>query len=267
MFNNLNSFFKSITTSFVISLLVLVILASIYHILWKNNRTEALLKSEVHQSFDEVKIFNSKNNELNNLIIKEVRDLNKELSNIFGKIDTNAGLNIVIFEKLEELQKYGELEDIGAFFDNNANLIALVSPDSLYREADEWFFRKDLRHEYTHYFLAKYLIEKKIKDVPKWFDEGVAEYVAVTMDGVEATDPLNEVINFELLKSREDWARQRRNHKELYPQSHYGIRYIIEKKDLDILKKIIDDSYDLGFSKSFKRHTNIEINELHKFIN
>jgi len=173
----------------------------------------------------------------------------------------------VIFEKLEELQKYGELEDIGAFFDNNANLIALVSPDSLYREADEWFFRKDLRHEYTHYFLAKYLIEKKIKDVPKWFDEGVAEYVAVTMDGVEATDPLNEVINFELLKSREDWARQRRNHKELYPQSHYGIRYIIEKKDLDILKKIIDDSYDLGFSKSFKRHTNIEINELHKFIN
>ncbi|MDR4924792.1 hypothetical protein [Peribacillus simplex] len=72
------------------------------------------------------------------------------------------------------------------------------------------------------------------------------------MDGVEATDPLNEVINFELLKSREDWARQRRNHKELYPQSHYGIRYIIEKKDLDILKKIIDDSYDLGFSNPSK---------------
>ncbi|MCM3673897.1 hypothetical protein M3699_08375 [Peribacillus simplex] len=64
--------------------------------------------------------------------------------------------------------------------------------------------------------MAEYLKENKIKDVPKWFDEGLAEYVAVTMDGVEATDPLSEVINFELLKSREDWAKQRRKHKELY---------------------------------------------------
>jgi len=69
----------------VISLLVLVILASIYHILWKNNRTEALLKSEVHLSFDEVKIFNSKNNELNNLIIKEVRDLIKSYLIFLGR--------------------------------------------------------------------------------------------------------------------------------------------------------------------------------------
>lgn len=100
-------------------------MVSIYHILSKKNRTEALLKSEVHQSFDELKIFNSKNNELNNLIINEITNLNKELSNIFGKIDPNVGLNIVIFEQLEELQKYGELENIGAFFDNNHNLIAL----------------------------------------------------------------------------------------------------------------------------------------------
>ncbi|MFE4813407.1 collagenase [Peribacillus simplex] len=265
--NDLNSFLKSITISFVISLLVLVILISIYQLLSKNNKTVALLKSEEHQLFEEVKIFNSKNTELNKLIINEITNLNKELSNIFGPIDANVELNIVIFEQLEELQKYGELENIGAFFDNKSNLIALVSPDTLDREADEWFFRKDLRHEYTHYFFAKYLNENKIKDIPKWFDEGLAEYVAVTMDGVEATDPLNEVINFELLKSREDWAKQRRKHKELYAQSHYGIRYIIEKNDLNIFKEIIDDSYNLGFSKSFKRHTNIEINELHKLIN
>ncbi|WP_252431693.1 collagenase [Peribacillus butanolivorans] len=263
------NFFKSVTISFVISLIVLGTLVIVYHFLSRNNTfdLEKLLEREEYHLLDGVKIYNSENDELSNLIINEITNLNKELSSMFGTIKMDVEINIMVFEELEELQKHAELENIGAFFDKNYNLIALVKPDNLVREADEWFFRRDLRHEYTHYYLTKYLSENKITAVPKWFDEGLAEYVAVTMDGVETTDPLEEVINFELLKSREDWATQRRSHTELYPQSHYGIKYIIEDNDLSIIKKIIDDSYKLDFSKSFKRHTNIEINEFHKLIN
>ncbi|MGG4268346.1 hypothetical protein [Peribacillus simplex] len=271
MNNNITSFFKSAAISFAISLIVLGTLVIIYHFSFRNNtlNLKSLLVREEFQLLDGVKIYNleNENEELNNLIINEITNLNKELFSMFGTINMDVEINIMVFEELEELQKYAELENIGAFFDENYNLIALVTPDNLVREADEWFFRRDLRHEYTHYYLTNYLNENKIKGIPKWFDEGLSEYVAVTMDGVDASDPLEEVINFELLKSREDWAMQRKNHKELYPQSHYGIKYIIEDNDQSIIKKIIDDSYKLGFSKSFKKYTNIDPNELHKLIN
>ncbi|MCK1992245.1 hypothetical protein GW626_17975 [Peribacillus muralis] len=269
MNNNINSFFKNFTISFVVSLVILLILVSAYQFLSKNFKTvsETLLKNKEYTLINGVKIFNSENAELNNLIINEITALNKDLSNILGTIKLDGEINIVIFEDLDELQKYGELENIGAFYDKSFDLIGLVSPATLDREADVWFFRKDLRHEYTHYFLAMYLNENNISDVPTWFNEGLAEYIAITKDDVVADDPLNEVINFDLLRTREDWARQRRKHDELYSQSHYGIKYIVENNDLTTIKKIIDDSYALGFSKSFKKHTNIEITELHKLIN
>ncbi|MFE4893808.1 hypothetical protein [Peribacillus butanolivorans] len=188
------NFFKSVAISFVISLIVLGTLVIVYHFLSRNNTLdlEKLLEREEYHLLDGVKIYNSENGELNNLIINEITNLNKELSSMFGTIKMDVEIKIMVFEELEELQKYAELENIGAFFDKNYNLIALVRPDNLVREADEWFFRRDLRHEYTHYYLTKYLSENKITAVPKWFDEGLAEYVAVTMDGVETSDPLEK---------------------------------------------------------------------------
>ncbi|MGE6375897.1 collagenase [Peribacillus muralis] len=266
--NIISAIVKRAAISFVVSLVILLILVSAYQFLAKNfeSTSETLLKTKEYTLINGVKIFNSENEELNSIITKEIATLNKDLSNILGTIKLEAEINIVIFEDLDELQKYGELENIGAFYDNNFDLIGLLSPATLDREADVWFFRKDLRHEYTHYFLAKYLHENNISDVPTWFNEGLAEYIGITMDDVIADDPKNEVIAFDLLKTREDWAHQRRKHDELYAQAHYGIKYIVNNNDLTTIKKIIDDSYELGFSKSFKKHTNIEINQLHKLI-
>ncbi|MET3507862.1 collagenase [Halalkalibacter oceani] len=248
--------------SFIITCVLMVFLLSIH-----TTNIGKLLEEEEFQVIDGVTIYNSLNDELNNIIIKEITRLRKELNSIFEPFNVDEGLNIMIFDDLKVLQKYSKLDDVGAFYANEYNLISLVIPQSLNNEADVWFFKRDLRHEYTHYYLSNYLTVNKISDLPKWFDEGLAEYVAITMDGIEAVDPLKEIINFELLKSRKDWAEMRGENAQVYLQSHKAIVYIVENNDLNIVKKIIDDSKRLGFSDSFKYHTNIEVSQLHKIIN
>jgi hypothetical protein len=255
-------------TPFLLSFIITGVVFSAFIFLTgiTKSELEKLLEEDEYHILGGVRVYNSVNDELTNLISDEITMLNKELSNIFGPFSIDDELNILLFTNLNEIQKHSNLEDVGAFYNNEYNLISLLTPSTM-GEVDVWFFRRDLRHEYTHFYFQKYLAENKITNIPIWFEEGLAEYIAVTMDGLKRSDDLREVINFELLNSKKDWANYRREHSQLYLQSHYAIIYIIENNDIDILKKIVDDSYKYNFKESMKNNTNIEINQLHKLIN
>ncbi|WP_226670323.1 peptidase MA family metallohydrolase [Metabacillus litoralis] len=248
--------------------ITLIILVPVFQSLFGKSPSEIknILEKNEYNLRGDIKIFNPVNDELDKKIIHTLNQTKNKMTKILGYIEFTEGLNVIIFNEIEDLQEYSDLDNVGAFYYGKYNLISIVKPDSLEREADLWFFKRDLSHEYTHYYLDKYLHEKSTTSIPKWFDEGLAEYVSVTLDNVEVSDSIEDVINFENLNTREDWVNYRKESNQLYLQSHYGVKYIIDNNGIEVIKKIIDQSKSIGFLKSFKDNTGLDVSELHMYI-
>lgn len=231
----------------------------------ENNYIENILANNEFSVVNNVKIYNSMNEDMDNLLRKELSILDNELFNILGSVE-EAKLNIIIFENLADLRKQTYLDDIGAFYDHKFNTIALALSEKLDGEFNKSIFIVYLRHEFTHYYLTGYLKKNNISAIPKWFEEGLADYVAINLKGGSAMIPTEPIIDFNLLNTRRDWKKYRKKSSQLYTQSHFAIEYLIQKNGLNVIKKIIDESSQLGFSQSFYEYTNIQLSDLHKKI-
>lgn len=248
------------------SITFLLIILTYNFIFLKNfNTMENIFASNEFNIVSHIKIFNLTSTDVDGLVLEEVNKLDKQLYNLLGS-ETKAELNLIIFKNLKDLRKHTDLDDIGAFFDQESNTIALSLSEELYSEFNEFFFIRSLRHEYTHYYLTSYLKSNSLISVPKWFDEGIADYVAITMDRGTPIIPKEKIVDFTVLNTRKDWAKYRKKSSQLYIQSHFAINYIIQQNSLNVIKKIIDESSEIGFSDSFYKNTNIHLSELHNKI-
>lgn len=236
--------------------------------LWSSEkRLKELLDDEAYTLVDGVKIYKGEEN-IDSAIYYEITQTRQDLTSFLGPIKKTE-LNIIIFESLEGLREYSNLKSVGAFYSNKNRAIAVVMQITFDEEESNELLNllKDLRHEYTHYYLATYLDEKQIKKVPTWFNEGLAEYVSITMNYGEEPLLRNEAINFTLIDTKSNWKKQRENYGQLYNQSHYAIDYLIKNNGEYVIRKILNDSGELKFEEAFFRNTNIEINDLHEYMN
>lgn len=250
-------FFLSFSTTFLVTL----ILMYTFQISPYSFKLKKILKSNEYELLDGVKIYNPVNNKKNAEITDEIVRLDDELAILLGSIQ-KTDLTILVFEELEEMRKLTGSRIGVAFYDEKLHVIALAKPE----DESKLFLTEELRHEYVHFYLNDYLNENRITDIPVWFAEGLAEYVAITVNGGKATRPIEEVVNFRLLNGNIAWNIYSRNFSHTYIQSHHALEYIVRDNNQDIIKKIIDDSAELNFSKSFYKHTGIEVKELHQLI-
>ena len=251
---------------YILSIFTLLSLTILFFIHIDNTRLEKIVNTHDFIEIDQVKIYSSTNSEITllKLIQEELTILNQDLYKFFDYMPKEKP-HLILFEDIDELRKkHASLDDIGAFYDPKSNVIALPIYESVSMPFNEKVFIKYLRHEYTHYYLTSYLRENDIASIPKWFDEGLAEYVSISMKGQYAAIPTEALIDFTLLNSRRDWAEYRKKSSQLYVQSHFAINYIIQKKDHFVIKQIIDESEHLGFEDAFSKYTGVQLSELHE---
>ncbi|MEO4054781.1 collagenase [Solibacillus sp. CAU 1738] len=246
---------------FLASVSITFLIGSVFML--KNSASiEKILANNAYTIVDHTKIFNLTNTDLYEFLLEEINTLDTQLYNLLGSV-TKAELNIIIFKDIKDLRKHTNLENIGAFFDPKSNTIALSLTEDFFPEFNKGNFIRYLRHEYTHYYLTSYIKYNSLSSVPKWFDEGIADYVAITMEGGSPIVPTEKIIDFTVLNTRREWAKYRKKSSQLYIQSHFAINYIIQQSGQTVVKKIIDESNQIGFPDSFYKNTNIELSELH----
>lgn len=251
------TFLISFTVSFVLIITGLYIFYNPFSI-------DRVLKNNTYTEYKHIKIYNLSDDDIQQVIEKEIKTLDDELLHFIGPI-TPQNLNIIIYENYAEFQKQSNSEYMGAFYDHRTNAIALYSKEE-HINVDEQTFINYLRHEYTHYYLSSYLKTEPSSVIPKWFEEGLANYVASSLKGESANIP-KELVDFTLLKTRKDWEKYMKKSYELYVQSHFAIKYIAQKNGLNVIKNIIDESIEIGFNKAFYKNTRIHVKDLHNKIN
>jgi tetratricopeptide (TPR) repeat protein len=112
------------------------------------------------------------------------------------------------------------------------------------------YLRQTLLHEYTHHVFYKFLELNQIPEakIPSWFREGVAEYIG--NEGAGGGTP-EKMVDFNELKTREQWVNYNNNGYSVYAQSHYAVRQLTlikgEKVIKDILLKVKDTDFDTAF--------------------
>lgn len=172
----------------------------------------------------------------------------------------------MIVQDGNELQQLANLENISGFYSDFDKLIGIAYDNKeailAEKETPLYIFQKSILHEYTHYVFAR-LVQNTSKGIslyPTWFNEGICEYIAndqITVDysGFHLA-PLTE------LQTSSQWqnARFQENH-EVYFQSYFVIKYLVDTYGSNILKEIIDETNtEEDFETGFLKATGITIN-------
>ncbi|MDA8235582.1 MAG: hypothetical protein M0Z31_12430 [Clostridia bacterium] len=131
------------------------------------------------------------------------------------------------------------------------NQVIFAKPDAV----------KTFYHEYVHHLLLKTIN----KELPRWFEEGLAEHFAHQIIGQpsEKIKPLG----FEVITIDENWTKYPSD--ELYPSSEFYIKKIISRWGEKSIKETIisiseGDSFITALQKSTGQKYTTVINELSK---
>ncbi|MFC0273606.1 collagenase [Metabacillus herbersteinensis] len=265
--------YKKVLTLVITFLLTFVLTLNLINYLYHHNNwvIKLIHSKDKHYSYNNIEVFFSSDNTSSALQIPKYYDeVRKDLTGILGEISAseNENLKIIIFNNTNEIQKFsGDLESINGFYVSKSKQIGVISPASLSNDFESWYYVRTFRHEYTHHYLNLYKAKYSIDHIPKWFEEGLAEYTAVELyDNTSWSDPLDKVVSFNELNSREEWLNARKTTDTLYLQSYLAIKYLFDNFSNDVVKDIIILSKSIGFDKSFKKVTGISIEDLDQEI-
>ncbi len=200
-------------------------------------------------------------------IIEDTIDKADELtSTIFGEIEDNQ-IDLILHSSTEELYEKTSLIETVGYFDDPNNIMGIAITDLTKILSNEmpqsFYFQSTILHEYAHYRLQAYLKQQGlyVYRVPLWFHEGVAEYVGMN-NVAHRYYPFRE-IGFKNLVTHQDWEKYRLENYDVYLQSYYGIKYLVDQYGEPVLKTIIiETARENDFDKGFSKATGITIEEL-----
>ena len=117
-----------------------------------------------------------------------------------------------------------------------------------------------LLHEYTHHVFYEFLKLNQIPEakIPSWFREGVAEYIGNEGAGGGAPE---KMVDFDELKTQEQWVNYSNNGYSVYAQSHYAVRQLILMKGERVIKDILLKVKDTEFDTAFKDASGISLKD------
>ncbi|MFD1738408.1 collagenase [Bacillus salitolerans] len=207
-------------------------------------------------------------------VTKETLDwaINKN-EEIFGTVKVKA-VDLIVFKDKDELNELSELIDISGFYSDFDKLLSIrYNYKEMILEKKEtplYFFQKSILHEYTHYTFNRMVegSEFGTSVYPIWFQEGISEYIGNDKAIVEYSD--FKLVPFSQLVNGEQWQTARfQEGANVYRQSYFAIKYLIDIYGEEVLGKIIKESNSTGdFEGSFIQTTGISIQDLENvFLN
>jgi hypothetical protein len=180
---------------------------------------------------------------------------NKEL---FGTVKEDP-VDLIIMQNEEELAELSELEEISGYYSDFEKVFAITydNEEFITKETALYFFQKSILHEYTHYIFAR--LTDDVSPYPAWFKEGISEYVGEDQTSVEYSG--FNLVPFVELDTLEQWSDVRlQDNTDVYTQSYFAIKYLIDKHGTGILKEIIDETNSSGdFEQGFMKATNMTV--------
>ncbi|HZH58846.1 MAG TPA: hypothetical protein VEY70_04560 [Metabacillus sp.] len=200
-------------------------------------------------------------------IIEDSIDKADELTTaIFGEVKDNQ-IDLILHSSTEELYEKTSLIETMGYFDDPNNIIGIAITDLSNILSDEmpqsFYFQSTILHEYTHYRLQAFIKQQGlyVYRIPLWFHEGVAEYIGM-YNVAHRYYPFQE-IEFVNLDSHHDWEKYRLEKYDVYLQSYYGIKYLVDQYGESMIKTIIiETAKENDFDKGFLKATGITIEEL-----
>jgi hypothetical protein len=186
---------------------------------------------------------------------------------VFGKMPDKS-VDLIVFKDKEEMEQFCDLEDVSGFYSDFDRVLGITYDNKELilerKETPLYFFQKSILHEYTHYSFQRMIDSSKggSASYPLWFQEGISECIGNDKTIVEYSD--FQVIPFGELTGRDQWQAARfQDGTNVYEQSYFAIKYLIDKYGEEIVKKIIKSTNRTGdFEGSFKKTTGINILEL-----
>ncbi len=200
-------------------------------------------------------------NILKHKVLKAFNDTSK-----FFK-DNLAGATIYIFSSRKEFNRYiGEETETWIIANASPNNeIAILSPVALQRDSihSSREFLPVLKHEFAHLFVNK-LANRKT--VPKWLDEGLAQFVAKQYKDAEYAVKKVENDFCKKLATKSDWNK--RVDRQAYQVAALFVHFLIKKYSFQKVKELLfllDKKYNYAnFKKVFFKVYRISLSEVER---
>jgi hypothetical protein len=189
--------------------------------------------------------------------IRKVQLLNEKMIDVHKPVPVTIILyrNPFIFQKHLPDHSYENLHALYVPSEETIHLLVTTEMDEYHKR-----FLELAAHEYTHHWIVSYLAKngKDNRHLPRWFEEGIAEYAGMnSIRKIPRYVPLN-LIPFTRLDTVDDWAYEnRRNSPHLpYRQSYYAIDQLIRDGKQHKIKNLL-----LNDEQNFYRSFEYEIGE------
>ncbi|WP_040212779.1 tetratricopeptide repeat protein [Clostridium polynesiense] len=213
-------------------------------------------------------LFSEKNAPAFTLVKLYLDDVEKDCVNIFEEAEL-IPLNIYLEDEEEAFKSSNQdIVDLrGIFIINKSTgentiriLVKDVLLDVLAVKSGRSDFKNTLRHEYCHYYLNRLKLTYNLQegDIPLWFEEGMAEYIASCSTSFKGKMP-EGVIPLKKLIIPELWQDYIEGGKDPYSESYYAVYNLIKLKGLKVIKNILAGTASEGFEASFERYTEMNI--------
>ncbi|WP_147300774.1 type IV pilus biogenesis/stability protein PilW [Sporosarcina sp. BI001-red] len=197
-------------------------------------------------------------------MISKMGDIEQLELEIFGyQLPKTKNLEVIILptydEYIQARPSAGERE-AGSYTGMDNRAILYEQPMDI--NGDEPSLSGIFGHEYGHYLMDMFLVDKEIKfdDVPAWYHEGISEYIGNQV-GKELKFPGNVSpdLTFDHLQSLQEW-KDAATQSDVYYFAGKTIEYVIGSADDSIiLSDIVLNTKVTGtFDESFKQLTGLD---------
>jgi len=255
-----------------IFLLVLVIVSSIVNIglnfyLKNKESTQSSLKrmktitqDMKSQKEDNITYYYPKDLEIIKYLKTFISRDENESSEYFGKT-YKYPLSIIIFDSSNSFGKTLNVNPKSVMSEYNTN-------DKAIYLSIETLAPYLLAHEYTHYKMDSFCIDKKIDifKIPLWFQEGVSEYVSSAFYNKYKGKSLQEIQNFKKLDSNKELVESFEKGHDVYFQSYLAIKKIIEVKGEGAIQDILINTKSMNFYNAFEKVVGLRIEDFQKML-
>ncbi|UGB29937.1 MULTISPECIES: peptidase MA family metallohydrolase [Bacillaceae] len=228
---------------------------------------QAMKKDKMVSSYKNVMIYYETHEKELIPIIEDVLNRADELTtNLLGDVHDNE-IDLILHSSIEDLYEKTSLVQTMGYFDDPNDIVGIAITDLSDIVSNQmpqsFYFQSTILHEYTHYRLQAYIKEQElyVYRIPLWFHEGVAEYVGM-YNVAHRYYPFQET-SFSHLVTHKDWEKYRLEDYDVYLQSYYAIKYLVDQFGESILKSIIIETAKTNdFNEGFTKATGITIEDL-----
>lgn len=228
---------------------------------------QAMKKDKLMSSYRNVTIYYERHEEELVPIIEDVLSRADDLTtNLLGEVEDNE-IDFIIHSSTEELYEKTSLVETMGYFDDPNDIVGVAITDLsnilMNQVPQSFYFQSTILHEYTHYRLQAFIKEQGlyVYRIPLWFHEGVAEYVGM-YNVAHQYYPFQET-KFTQLVTHKDWEKHRLEDYDVYLQSYYAVKYLVDEYGESSIKKIILETAKTNdFNEGFNQATGLTIEEL-----